>query len=99
MMASYGLFLVVLLSLTYFNTVSTVQGEALNSMEILEKPQRPRVFTSPEDLKIYLGALGRYYATAGRNRYLSINLLSTDSRLYSNREIALVAYNVKYIIP
>ena len=69
-MASFGIWLVVCLSLAYLKSVSMVQGEALSSMEVLEKPQRPRIFTSPEELKAYLTALGRYYATAGRNRYL-----------------------------
>jgi hypothetical protein len=69
-MASLGIWLVLLLSLAYLKSASVVTAEALGSMEIMEKPQRPRVFASAEELKSYLGKLQQYYSSQGRNRWV-----------------------------
>lgn len=40
------------------------------SAEIASRPTRPKVFTSPDQLRDYLQELGNYYAIEGRPRYV-----------------------------
>jgi hypothetical protein len=40
------------------------------STEIASRPTRPKVFTSPDQLRDYLQELGNYYAIEGRPRYV-----------------------------
>ncbi|XP_069690689.1 pro-neuropeptide Y-like [Periplaneta americana] len=39
------------------------------SGEIASRPTRPKVFTSPDQLRTYLQELGNYYAIEGRPRF------------------------------
>ncbi|CAG7721657.1 unnamed protein product [Allacma fusca] len=68
-MGSFGFWLIVVLGVIYLQSESSVRGEALTSMEAEARPQRPRVFTSPDELRNYLEALSKYYALAGRPRF------------------------------
>jgi len=40
------------------------------SGEIASRPTRPKVFTSPDQLRDYLQELGNYYAIEGRPRFV-----------------------------
>lgn len=39
-----------------------------SSMEMEGKPPRPRLFQSPEQIRMYLDSLGKYYNYQNRNR-------------------------------
>jgi hypothetical protein len=51
------------------------QDALLMGPENVIRPNRPKVFTSPEELRGYLEALSNYYAIAGRPRFLTIILI------------------------
>lgn len=52
------------------STAMPCWGEPLPaSGEIASRPTRPKVFTTPDQLRDYLQELGNYYAIEGRPRY------------------------------
>jgi hypothetical protein len=62
---SLGFFLLVLLCIGYFE-ISIVQTA---SMSMPERPERPLVFKTKQDLLNYLKKINEYYAIAGRPRF------------------------------
>ncbi|XP_046404214.1 pro-neuropeptide Y-like [Ischnura elegans] len=60
---------VMLVSAVALLAVASAVADMAEGNGIATRPSRPRVFTSPEELRQYLAALSNYYAIEGRPRF------------------------------